>query len=288
MDVTFNDYQKDFKIAQNIVDSYNNGTLYRKLEILDDIVQENNLIDSEDGKAIANLYKDMRVEYDNTYKSCMDSATSTSIWGARLFTGALYVAGALSMAYSAMSLYNQIYDYYHPEYDVIPEAMVDLVDTADGDRYIKYDVVCEVNMKDGAYPAADLNAFSAQRWNAIYFTKSYEAGKPLLADFVLSNTSNRAEGGYLAVHRFGEEVCYDLNKYNFKNSSDSIFLSVKQSDNQKSAVADVPAIIGSIFGNGFVLIAGSIGLALGMGGTIGMQALLKKKKQGSDTEAVNA
>ena len=166
--------------------------------------------------------------------------------------------------------------------------MVDLVKTADGDRYIKYDVACEVNMKNGEYPAADLNAFSAQRWNALYYTKSYEAGKPLLAEFVLSNVNNRAEDGYLAVHRFGEEVGYDLNKYNFSSDSDSIFLSVKQSKNQKSAVVDVPAIIGSLFGNGLVFIAGGVGLAVGIGGTIGMQALLKKKKQGSGAESETA
>ena len=217
-------------------------------------------------------------------KTEVQTVTSVS-WSGRIFTGALYVAGAFSMAYSAVSMYKKIQNYYHPTYEVIPEAMVDLVKTADGDRYIKYDVACEVNMKNGEYPAADLNAFSAQRWNALYYTKSYEAGKPLLAEFVLSNVNNRAEDGYLAVHRFGEEVCYDLNKYNFSSDSDSIFLSVKQSKNQKSAVVDVPAIIGSLFGNGLVFVAGGVGLAVGIGGTIGMQALLKKKKQGSDAEA---
>ena len=209
-------------------------------------------------------------------------------WSGRIFTGALYVAGALSMAYSAMSLYNKIYDYYHPTYEVIPTAMVDLIDTVDGDRYIKYDVVCEVIKKNGEYPAADLNAFSAQRWNALYYTKSYEAGKPLLADFVLSNVNNRAEDGYLAVHRFGEEVCYDLNKYNFSSSSDNLFLSIRQSENQKSAVAGVPVIIGSLFGNGLVFVVGGIGLIFGIGGTIGLQAILKNKKKGSDGKEATA
>ena len=248
---------------------------------------------SGEGGILEKLHKvkaacDEKITDTMTKSPKTETQTITTVnWGGRIFTGALYVAGALSMAYSAMSLYNQIYDYYHPEYDVIPEAMVDLVDTADGDRYIKYDVVCEVNKKDGAYPAADLNAFSAQRWNAVYYTKSYEAGKPLLADFVISNVSNRAEGDYLAVHRFGEEVCYDLNKYNFSNKSDNIFLSVKQSENQKSAVADVPDIIGSIFSNGFVLLAGGIGIVVGIGGSMAMQSVLKKKK-GSDAEAENA
>ena len=82
-------------------------------------------------------------------------------------------------------------------------------------------------------------------------------------------------------------VCYDLNKYNFI-PSDNIFLSVKRSESEKSTDIVVPNVVGANFGKGFVLMAGSIGLALGIGGTIGMQALLKKKKQGSDAEAENA
>ena len=190
------------------------------------------------------------------------------------------------MAYSAISMYNKIYDYYNPAYEVVPEAMVDLIDTADGDRYIKYDAVLEATVRDtktGTYHPADLNAYEAQRWNAIYYTKSYEAGKPLLADFVLSNVNNHANADYLPVHRFGELVCYDLNKYNFKSSCDTIYLSVAQSGNQKSAVADVPDIVGSVFGTGIWLIAGSIGVALGVGGTIGAQSILKKKKDNKDS-----
>ena len=208
--------------------------------------------------------------------------TTTVDWSGRIFTGALYIAGAISMAYSAISMYNKIYDYYNPAYEVVPEAMVDLIDTADGDRYIKYDAVLEATIRDkktGKYHPGDLNAYEGQRWNAVYYTKSYEAGKPLLADFALSNVSNKAGEGYLPVHRFGEVVCYDLNKYNFKSSSDIIYLSVAQSENQKSAVADVPDIVGSVFGTGFLFLAGGLGLAIGAGATVGVQSVLKKKKE---------
>ena len=207
--------------------------------------------------------------------------TTTISWSGRIFTGALYIAGSLSMAYSAISMYNKIHDYYNPQYDVVPEAMVDLIKTADGDRYIKYDAVLEATVRDtktGAYHPGDLNAYEAQRWNALYYTKSYEAGKPLLADFVLSNAINRAGEGYLPVHRFGEVVCYDLNKYNFKSSSDTIYLSIAQSENQKSAVAAVPEVVGSMFGAGFLFLIGGAGLVIGIGATLGVQSVLKKKK----------
>ena len=218
------------------------------------------------------------------------ASVRSSVLKARLFTGALYIVGALATAYSAISLYNKVMDHYHPTYDEIPEAMVDLIDTVDGDRYIKYDVVLEATKKtDGNYAAGDLNAFAAQRWNALYYTKSYEAGKPLLADFVLNNSNNRAEEGYLAVHRFGEIVCYDLNKYNFKNASDMIFLSVAQSENQKSAVSDVPEVVGSMFGNGLVFLVGGIGVVVGVGGSLGIQQFLDKKKRSkADSEAAEA
>jgi hypothetical protein len=164
--------------------------------------------------------------------------------------------------------------------------MVDLIDTKDGDRYIKYDVVYEVEpQEDGTFIGADLNAFEASRWNAMYYTKSYEAGKPLLAnEFVVSTTSNVPAEKYMPVHRFGEVVCYNLNKYNF-NDDHSIFLSVKQSDKQKSAVADVPVIVGSVFSAGYMILAGGVGLIAGVGGTIGTVEIIKRRKTKKNKEA---
>ena len=199
---------------------------------------------------------------------------------------AMYIVGGLMALASAIRLGYEIYNYYHPTYDDIPTAMVDLIDTVDGDRYIKYDVVYEVEPQtDGTYIAADLNAFSANRWNAMYYTKSYEAGKPLLADeFVVSTTSNVPAEKYMPVHRFGEVVCYNLNKYNF-NDDHSIFLSVKQSDNQKAAVKDVPQIIGSVFSTGYMILAGGIGIAAGVGGTFGTMEIIKRRKNTANPEA---
>ena len=203
--------------------------------------------------------------------------------GGTTLTTILYLAGGAMMLYSAITMGITIYNYYHPDYDDIPTAMVDMIETADGDRFIKYDAVLEAEPKTegdkkGAYLPGDLNAFNAQRWNALYYTKSYEAGKPLLADeFIVSASNNKAKDGYTPVHRFGEVICYDLNKYNFSDKSPSIYLSVKQSKNDKAAVADVPEVIGSIFSGGMWLLFGGIGAIVGVGGTLGTQSLLKKK-----------
>ena len=195
-------------------------------------------------------------------------------------TVTLYVVSGIIMFISAVTLGISVYNYYNPEYSDIPVALVDLIETVDGDRYIKYDVVYEAEPREkDVYAAGDLNAFEAERWNALYFTKSYEAGKPLLADeFTLSKNNNKAKDGHTPVHRFGEVVCYDLNKYNFSDKSPSIYLSVKQSKNNKAAVADVPEVVGSIFANGIWLLIGASGALLGVCGTLGTQAIIKKRK----------
>jgi hypothetical protein len=202
------------------------------------------------------------------------------------FVYGMYIVGGLMALSSAVKLGYEIYNYYHPEYDDIPTAMVDLIDTVDGDRYIKYDVVYEAEYNDnGDYSAADLNAFSANRWNALYFTKSYEAGKPLLAnEFKVSYNNHTPDKNYAPVHRFGEVISYNLNKYNF-NETQSIYLSVKQSENQKAAVADVPEIVGSVFSTGYIILAGGVGALVGVGGTIGANQLIKRRKKATNYEA---
>ena len=200
-------------------------------------------------------------------------------------TGVLYVASAAMMLYTAYTLGRTVWNYYHPDYSDIPAALVDLIETVDGDRYIKYDVVYNAETNDdGVYEAADLNAFEGERWNALYYTKSYEAGKPLLADaFTVSTSNSTPREGYTPVHRFGEVVCYNLNKYTY-GFTDSIYLSVKQSKNDKSAVADVPQVVGSMFGTGFIFLAGGVGAVAGIGGTLGTLELMKKKKNKATAE----
>ena len=82
-------------------------------------------------------------------------------------------------------------------------------------------------------------------------------------------------------------MCYNLNKYNF-NENHTIYLSVKQSDNQKSAVADVPDIIGSVFSAGHIFLAVGVGAGLGIGATIGTQEIIKRRKYKTETKVETA
>ena len=252
-------------------------------EKLDTLLAEANVFSRSELRDLEGITSDYHnVYYKQGWSNAVYEARYAAARSYWIATGVIYFLSAASIAYSAISLYNQIYDHYHPKYDEIPMAMVDLVKTVDGDRYIKYDVVLDMNLKDGAYHAADLNAFEGERWNAVYYTKSSEAGKPLLADFEISNSDYNADEGYSPVHRFGEIVCYDLNKYNFSSQSDTIFLSVRQSENVKSDVSDVPDVVGAIFGEGFWALAGCVGVIVGVGGTMLTNSLLNKKKSKKD------
>ena len=263
---------------------YNSMNIAQKYDFLEGLIKNNpDKLSAADKANFAKIQESWTYarQHDSTISPVSDKAVAAQQAGSKAMgvVYGMYIVGGLMALASAIRLGFEIYNYYHPEYDDIPTAMVDLIDTKDGDRYIKYDVVYEAEYnEDGGYSAADLNAFSANRWNALYYTKSYEAGKPLLADeFVVSYNNNTPDENYAPVHRFGEVVSYNLNKYNF-NERQSIYLSVKQSKNNKSAVADVPQLVGSVFSTGYYILAGGVGIIAGVGGTIGTQAIMKKKK----------
>jgi hypothetical protein len=271
-------------------DQYNSMNIAQKYDFMEKLIKNNPGQLSDNDKAIfAKIQESWSYaqQHDPDVVPVSDKAIAAQQAGSKAMgvVYGMYIVGGLMALASAIRLGYEIYNYYHPEYTDIPTAMVDLINTKDGDRYIKYDVVYEAEYnEDGGYSAADLNAFEANRWNAMYYTKSYEAGKPLLADeFVISTNNNTPAEKHAAVHRFGEVVCYNLNKYNF-NDDYSIYLSVKQSDNQKSAVADVPEIIGSVFSVGYIFLAGGVGIAAGVGGTVGTMEVIKRRKNKTNTE----
>ena len=204
---------------------------------------------------------------------------TTSFFDLPLVRNGLLVWGVYSSCNTAKALYKKIYNHYHPKYDDVPLIMVDAISTESGTKYVKYDVVREAWAKNGEYPAADLNAFEGERWNALYYTKSPDAGKPLLAEFDVSNNINSPGEGYSPVHRFGEVICYDLNKYNFSYKSDMIFLSIEQSQHQKQGSAKAPELAGTIVGAGVILLSGGVGIIIGVGGTIAVNKFSGRKKR---------
>ena len=117
--------------------------------------------------------------------------------------------------------------------------------------------------------------YDGEQWNALYFTKSYEAGKCLTANgYFIDSESNF--GKYTPVAKFGAKTCYDLNSFNDNENGEKIYIAFGNSKNKKTAETSVPTVIGSIFSNGgAIAISGVAGLGIGMG----LMAIVKRKKQ---------
>jgi hypothetical protein len=142
---------------------------------------------------------------------------------------------------------------------------------------VNYTVVNSL-YKDGGKTAekpGDTNGYDGKQWNALYFTKSYEAGKCMTANgYFIDSASNF--GKYTPVAKFGATNCYDLNAYNGNKNGDSIFVAFGNSNNKKTAETSVPTVVGSIFSNGGAMaISGVAGLGVGMA----LMAVVKRKKQ---------
>lgn len=282
---TYNEILDDIFSASGLTNSrYNSYTFIQKYNYITKEVSKGHLVLSENNTQIFNEINKEVLDTQQTielakgrYDASRNIKTSMGTITPGMITATMYIISGITMLYTAISIGLNVYDYYHPEYEAIPTALVDIIDTEDGDRYIKYDAVTMVDKSDnGTYDAADLNAFAGQRWNALYFTKSYEAGKPLLADFNVSYNNNVPGEKYAPVHRFGEVVCYDLNKYVFESDAAKIYLSVKQSDNQKTAVK-VPPVVGTMLGKGNLLIIAGSGVIVGAAAVVIFTKLFKKK-----------
>ena len=185
---------------------------------------------------------------------------------------------AVGLAMIAFSIYSivQIVDKYNPKYTKIPSNMVDTVSTSNGNRFINYTVVNSI-YKDGdktAEKPGDTNGYDGKQWNAIYYTKSYEAGKCMTATgYFIDSASNF--GKYTPVAAFGTKNCYDLNSFNDNESTENIYVAFGNSSNKKTAETSVPTVVGSIFAYGGIAISGVAGMGLGMC----IMSLIKRKKE---------
>ena len=185
---------------------------------------------------------------------------------------------AVGVAMIAFSIYSivQIVDKYNPSYTKIPSNMVDTVATDNGSRYINYTVVNSLYY-DGdktAEKPGDTNAYDGKQWNAIYYTKSYEAGKCMTSTGYFIDSADNF-GKYTPVAAFGTKNCYDLNSFNDNENTENIFVAFGNSNNKKSAETAVPTVIGSMLSYGAMAVSGVIGMGLGMC----VMSLIKRKKE---------
>ena len=205
--------------------------------------------------------------------STMNAPASASV--STIVYSSLGVAVGIAMLVVSIMGIIQIINKYNVEYTEIPVNMVDTVETVNGNRYVNYKVVNTL-YEDGdkvAEKPGDTNGYDGDQWNAIYFTKSYEAGKCMTATgYFIDSESNF--GKYSPVALFGSTNCYNLNAHNGNENSEAIYIAFANSNKKKTAETSVPTVVGSVFSYGAMAISGVVGLAAGMG----LMAVVKRKK----------
>ena len=209
----------------------------------------------------------------------LNSVSNSALTGGQIFIGSFFIAvGAVSMGISILQL-TKLYNKYEIAYTDIPDNMVDVVSYEDGDRFVNYK-----NVPAYYYEADklltrenDLNAYDGRQWVSLYYTKNYEAGYCLTSSPDLIAT-DAEKTGYTSVHLFGRSDGYNTNAYCNRENADAVYLAFKYSTNQKSAVTDVPDIVGSLFHAGTIAISALIGFAAG----IVLMASVNKRKMKED------
>ena len=188
--------------------------------------------------------------------------------------GGLILAGAIMVGVSIWQL-TKLYNQYEVTYTDIPDNMVDVVSHKDGDRFVNYKNVPAYYYEEGTLKTRenDLNAYDGRQWVSLYYTKNYEAGYCLTASPDLIATE-AGKTGYTSIHLFGKTDGYNTNSYCNRDGAQAVYLAFKYSTNQKSAVTDIPDIVGSIFNAGVIAISALAGFS---GGVILMAVVNKKK-----------
>ena len=180
------------------------------------------------------------------------------------FGSVLILAGAIMVGVSIWQL-TKLYNQYEVSYTDIPDNMVDVVSYQDGDRFVNYKNVPAYYYDDKGVLSTrenDLNAYDGRQWVSLYYTKNYEAGKCLTSSPDLIATE-AGKTGYTSVHLFGRTDGYNTNSYCNRDGAQAVYLAFKYSTNQKSAVTDIPEIVGSVFNPGVIAISAAAGFAGG-------------------------
>ncbi len=226
-----------------------------------------------EGQISQEKFTEMTQKYVDSNKAINSQyAVSTS----KVVLSSLGIAAGLAMiVFSAYSII-QIIDKYNPKYTKIPANMVDTVSTANGNRFINYTAINSLYSDGGktAEKPGDTNGYDGKQWNAIYYTKSFEAGKCMTATGYFIDSAENF-GKYTPVAGFGAVNCYDLNSFNDNENTENIFVAFGNSNNKKTAETSVPTVIGSMFGYGAMAVSGVAGIGLGMC----LMAVIKRKKE---------
>lgn len=174
------------------------------------------------------------------------------------------------------------YNYYNPDYTEIPNTMIDVRETDLGDKYIKYTAAKVYGDEDGRN--ADLNAYEGKEWIALYYTKDATAGSCLTPKFVYNDSDSIIARRHQGISMFGETEAFNLNSHVYSKNAPGVYVTMRYSTAEKAA-ADIPDVVGSMIATGALYTLTALGGAgVGVGSTILIQNLKKKRKK-SENEA---
>ena len=232
------------------------------------------------GKELAPKYSELWRETTNgTYqRNFAKEASSKLVRLGVALDVVMGVAMGVMLIAEGINMGIRIYNYYHPDYTEIPRVIVDEVVTDTDSYYINYYAV-----KDQTDKSGDLNAWSAQRWNALYTTTDKKAGDPIIASslIVKLKDSEFPSDEHGAVHYFGETAAANVNRYQFKKTATATYIFYER-DHSLSMTASTFTSGQLVMFTGFGLIGG---VALGGIGAISA-GKMKKKKEGSAANEV--
>ena len=181
------------------------------------------------------------------------------------------VALGISLIAEGINIGIRVYNYYHPDYTEIPRVIVDEVVTDTDSYYVNHYVVKDQNGELG-----DLNAWGAQRWNALYITTDKKAGDPIIASSlsVKLKDSEFPSDEHGAVHYFGETAAANVNRYQFKKTAPATYIFYER-DHSLSMTASTFSGGQIVMFTGFGAIGG---IAIGSLTVIGVSKIKKKRE----------
>ena len=197
-----------------------------------------------------------------------------------------FYAAGIGLLVAAIGVYyiSVWHGYYNPDYTPIPDAMVDVKETDIGDKYVKYTAAKVYEDGKLSEKNADLNAYEGKEWNALYYTKDATAGNCLTPKFVYSESNSTIARRHQGISMFGETEAFNLNSHVFNDDAPGVYVTIRYSTTKKAA-ADVPTVVGSMFGAGaFYALTALGGAGLGVGGTLLLQKAKKKKDEAEPSE----
>ena len=197
-----------------------------------------------------------------------------------------FYAAGIGLLVAAIGVYyiSVWHGYYNPDYTPIPDAMVDVKETDIGDKYVKYTAAKVYEDGKLSEKNADLNAYEGKEWNALYYTKDATAGNCLTPKFVYSESNSTIARRHQGISMFGETEAFNLNSHVYNDDAPGVYVTIRYSTTKKAA-ADLPAVVGSMFGAGaFYALTALGGAGLGVGGTLLLQKAKKKKDEAEPSE----